>query len=98
MPFGLVTPISHQLLTGKVNRCDVSSGGQTFYLPSNPATSERDPIELVVEQSDSTSNVVTIFGSIRGAANSSVTIPSGTKNVRFAQVSNSWWPVASSVV
>lgn len=77
---------------GKHLPVDASSGALTVTLPAT--TTANAGAHLSVEKRDSSSNTVTISGSIRGS-NSTVTLYWQNETIEFTGDANgSWWPVA----
>lgn len=72
---------------------DASSGAITIGLPTGALQGSR----ISAEREDSTTNVITFSGNIRGVAGATVTMTSGQfESMNFvADASGSWWPYAS---
>jgi len=77
------------LATSAFTDVDATSGPLTMTLP----TSANGQL-ICVEKSDSTVNVVTISGSIRGG-NTTVSLSYQKESMLFMSYSGSWWPIAS---
>lgn len=77
---------------GQHTPVDATAGAITLTLPSSP----RYGASLSVEKVDSTTNTVTINGSIRGISNASITLTTQYEAMEFRADNNgSWRPIAN---
>lgn len=88
------TPVttSGALTAGQHTPADATTGNITLTLPTAPAAGAH----LSIEKTDRTNNTVTITGTIRGVASSTIVLPWRNESIELiADNASSWWPVAS---
>lgn len=79
------------LVPRRLNRADASGGAVTLTLP----TGQTEGTELSVEKVDTSANVVSITGSIRGVGASTITLKLKNEAITFrADSTGSWYPLA----
>jgi hypothetical protein len=88
IPIATVTSAG-SLATSSHNPVDATAGALTMTLPTPTAAGQF----LSAEKYDSSANVVTLSGSIRGAT-STISLTLSHETVEFVSGGGSWWPVA----